>query len=168
LSQLTSGKSTFTSGSNSFRYPIEAYTVSIPAVDITKDLDYLLGSIDRSLHISGSNILPLLTGIESYPDTSTTTIPTLVTRQNGTCIYYWNNTYYEFAGAIDPQPGSIGATDQWYSYVGFEDENFAAKGYGRILKARDGLDDYQGVVSDEVFGHGIPVPETVAVVGEVL
>lgn len=68
--------------------------------------------------------------------------------------------YYEGAGAIDPQAGSIGATDQWYSYSGKFGE------YGRIIKAKDGLDDYQGTISDEVFGHAVPVPETGKVIGE--
>jgi len=75
-------------------------------------------------------------------------------------VYYWDNVYYEEAGAIDPQAGSIGATDQWYSYSGDGIE------YGRILEAHDGLDDYEGVISDEVFDHTIDVPKTVKVAGE--
>lgn len=70
--------------------------------------------------------------------------------------------YYEDAGAIDPQAGSIGATDQWYSYAGEGME------YGRIVKARDGLDDYEGIASDDAFDHTIAVPETVKVPGEYL
>lgn len=83
-----------------------------------------------------------------------------MTRQNGTCVYYWNNVEYEEAGAIDPQAGSIGATDQWYSYSGQGGD------YGRIITARDGLDDFEGIASDRVFDKVITVPPTTQVPGE--
>ena len=77
----------------------------------------------------------------------------IATRQNGTCIYFWNNTYYEFAGAIDPAKGTIGETEQWFSYSGQ-----SGKGYARHVKAVDGYEPK--IVLDETFGSAIGVPAT--------
>lgn len=76
----------------------------------------------------------------------------LATRQNGSCIYFWNNTYYQFAGAIDPASGSVGETEQWYSFKG------KLGGYGRHVKAVDGYEPV--LVVDEAYGNTIVVPAT--------
>lgn len=82
-----------------------------------------------------------------------------MTRQNGSCIYFWNNTYYEFAGAIDPAEGTIGETEQWFSYSGPEIPGGKGKEvYGRHVKAVDGYEPM--LVLDETFGNTIEVPET--------
>lgn len=62
------------------------------------------------------------------------------TRQNGSCFYIWNNTYYENAGPIDPAEGTTGATEQW---LGDEREVPTLSGmsqtrYGRHVRAEDG------------------------------
>lgn len=49
----------------------------------------------------------------------------------------------------------FGATGQWYSYSGELQEE-----YGRNIKGKDGLDDYQGIIGVEVLRHLVPVPET--------
>lgn len=89
----------------------------------------------------------------------------LATRQNGSCTYYWNNTYYEFAGAIDPAIGTSGATDQWFSFEGSL-ESGEKEEYGRHVKAVDGYVPI--LIEDEVFGHTIYVPETEVVEGNQL
>lgn len=83
-------------------------------------------------------------------------LASLNTRQNGSCIYGWNDTYYESAGAIDPAKGTTGATEQWFSFKGLIG---GEKGeYGRHVKAVDGYEPV--LVLDESFGEVIDVPET--------
>jgi len=67
-------------------------------------------------------------------------------------VYYWNNTYYEYAGAIDPAMGTSGGTEQWYSSVS------KVGPYGRHVKAVDGYEPV--LVVDEEFTTAIAVPET--------
>lgn len=86
----------------------------------------------------------------------------LATRQNGSCIYFWNNTYYEFAGAIDPAKGTIGETEQWFSYSG-PVTGGEKEAYGRHVKAVDGYEPV--LVSDETFERTIEVPATQTVTG---
>lgn len=80
----------------------------------------------------------------------------IATRQNGTCVYFWNNTYYEFAGAIDPAKGTIGETEQWFSYSGPSGKGKAR--YARHVKAIDGYEPK--IVLDETFGSAIGMPAT--------
>lgn len=67
-------------------------------------------------------------------------------------MYYWNNTYYEFAGAIDPAMGTSGATEQWYSSIS------KVGAYGRRVKAIDGYEPV--LIVDEEFPNSIAVPDT--------
>jgi hypothetical protein len=76
----------------------------------------------------------------------------LATRQAGNSVYYWNNTYYEFAGAIDPAMGTSGATEQWYSSIS------KVGAYGRRVKAIDGYEPV--LIVDEEFPNSIAVPDT--------
>lgn len=78
-------------------------------------------------------------------------------RQNGSCIYFWNDTYYESAGAIDPAKGTIGATEQWYSFTG-PVTGGGIEGYGRHVKAVDGYEPT--LVLDESYSEAIVVPAT--------
>lgn len=67
-------------------------------------------------------------------------------------MYHWNNTYYQFAGAIDPAMGTSGATEQWYS-------SFNKVGaYGRHVKAIDGYEPV--LIVDEEFPSTFEVPDT--------
>lgn len=77
----------------------------------------------------------------------------LATRQLGDSIYFWNNTYYLSAGAIDPASGSIGQTEQWYSFKGPQGT------FGRHVKADDGYEPV--LIIDEIHAMEIDVPETV-------
>jgi hypothetical protein len=112
----------------------------------------LYAELDRSLL---STSIPILSHLTSP---STFYVPeTVATRQNGSCIYFWNDTYYEFAGAIDPAIGTTGATEQWFSYEG-PIEGGGVEGYGRHVKAVDGYEPV--LVVDETFFEAIRVPET--------
>jgi len=102
-----------------------------------------------------STSIPILSHLTSP---STFYVPeTVATRQNGSCIYFWNNTYYEFAGAVDPAIGTTGATEQWFSYEG-PIEGGGVEGYGRHVKAVDGYEPV--LVVDETFLAAIRVLET--------
>lgn len=119
----------------------------------------LIAELDRSKLTSEIPILSYLTKPSIF-----TTPAVLATRQNGSCTYGWNNTYYEFAGAIDPAIGTIGATEQWFSFE--RPLESGGNEYGRHVKAVDG---YVPVLTlDEVFGHTIEVPETKIVPGNEL
>jgi len=120
LYQLRAGTSTFSPASayhapitNTFSYPIGFYQANIIPEDATTTNSTLVADLDRSLLSSSTPILQYLTSPAAF------TVPeVLATRQNESCIYFWNNTYYEFAGAIDPAKGTIGETEQWFSYLG--------------------------------------------------
>jgi hypothetical protein len=162
VSQLTSGTSTFSPSTkfaplitNSFSYPISFFSASTVPTDTTTTNSSLYAELDRSLLSTSISILSHLTS------PSTFYVPeTVVTRQNGSCIYFWNNTYYEFAGAIDPAIGTTGVTEQWFSYEG-PLEGGGVEGYGRHVKAVDGYEPV--LVVDETFSEAIQVPETESV-----
>jgi hypothetical protein len=159
VSQLTSGTSTFSPSTkfalsiiNSFSYPISFFATSTAPTDATNTNSTLYTELDRSLLSTAIPILSHLTSPSIFyaPET-------VATRQNGSCIYFWNNTYYEFAGAIDPAIGTTGGTEQWFSYEGAI-EGGGVEGYGRHVKAVDGYEPV--LVVDETFSEAIRVPET--------
>ena len=135
--------------SNTEQFPIAGSIQYVVPVNQETTNSTLISSIDRSLLTTTIPILPYLTSPSSF---STNDYESLETRQNGSCVYYWNNTYYEFAGAIDPSKGSVGATEQWFSY---DAEGVA---YGRFLEAVDGY--VPRLVKDDESGASIVVPET--------
>jgi hypothetical protein len=124
----------------------------MPAVDPIVANSSIYASLDRS-KISTS--IPILSYLTSPLICHTPAI--LDTRQNGSCIYFWNDTYYESAGAIDPAKGTIGATEQWFSFTGPVTEG-GAEGYGRHVRAVDGYEPT--LVLDESYHDVIWVPET--------
>ena len=159
LSMLTTGISVFSPASkyallvtNTFSYPISFYQAYIVPEDATVVNSTLIADLDRSKLSLTIPILAYLTSPSTY------NVPeVLATRQNGSCIYFWNNTYYEFAGAIDPAIGTIGATEQWFSSLGPLTEGGIAA-YGRHVKAIDGYEPV--LILDETFEEAIAVPKT--------
>ncbi|CZR61613.1 uncharacterized protein PAC_11510 [Phialocephala subalpina] len=170
LYQLTSGTSSYSPLisqastetdiiRNTYNYPISFTQQYVVPVDATLMNSTLIAELDRSKLTSEIPILSYLTKPSIF-----TTPAVLATRQNGSCTYGWNNTYYEFAGAIDPAIGTIGATEQWFSFE--RPLESGGNEYGRHVKAVDG---YVPVLTlDEVFGHTIEVPETKIVPGNEL
>lgn len=159
LFQHTSGTSTFSPTSqlaapitNTFSYPISFFIANMPAVDPIATNSSIYAELDRSKISTSIPILPYLTSPSVHH-----TSATLDTRQNGSCIYFWNDTYYEFAGAIDPAKGSIGATEQWFSFTGPAVDGGTER-YGRHVKAVDGYEPV--LVLDESYPDTIWVPET--------
>lgn len=124
----------------------------MPAVDPIAANSSIYASLDRSKISTSIPVLSYLTS-PSYHSPAI-----LDTRQNGSCIYFWNDTYYESAGAIDPAKGTIGATEQWFSFTGPVTEG-GTEGYGRHVKAVDGYEPI--LVLDESYPDAIQVPETV-------
>ncbi|TVY38788.1 Peptide-N4-(N-acetyl-beta-glucosaminyl)asparagine amidase A [Lachnellula occidentalis] len=130
-----------------FSYPITFRTSSTTPVDATNANSTIVASLDRSLLSSSVPIVSYLTAPSIFE------IPQVLgTRQTGSSVYYWNDTYYEFAGAIDPAKGTSGSTEQWYSAVS------RVGGYGRHVKAVDGYEPV--LVVDEEFPTTIAVPDT--------
>jgi hypothetical protein len=159
LFQRTSGTSTFSPTSqlaapitNTFSYPISFFIANMPAADPIATNSSIYAELDRS-KISTS--IPILSYLTSPPVYHRSAI--LDTRQNGSCIYFWNDTYYESAGAIDPAKGSIGATEQWFSFTGPVADGGTER-YGRHVKAVDGYEPV--LVLDESYPDTIWVPET--------
>ncbi|KAH7342499.1 peptide N-acetyl-beta-D-glucosaminyl asparaginase amidase A-domain-containing protein [Rhexocercosporidium sp. MPI-PUGE-AT-0058] len=163
LYQLTSGTSTFSSSEddqsqikNTFSYPLSFAQDYIIPVDPTIINSTLVAELDRSKLSSSISILSHLTSPTTFQ------VPALLaTRQNGSCIYFWNNTYYQFAGGIDPADGTIGATEQWFSFLGPLTSG-EVDAYGRHVRAVDGYEPI--LVLDETFEKDIEVPETVSLV----
>ncbi len=162
LSQLTTGISIFSPVpeylapiTNTFSYPISFYQAYAVPKDAKSTNSTLIAELDRSLLSTTIPILLYLTSLSTYH-----TPEILATRQNGSCIYFWNNTYYEFAGAIDPAMRTIGATEQWFSSVG-PVAGGIVEAYGRHVKAVDGYKP--ALTLDETFGNTITVPETESV-----
>ncbi|KAI9744929.1 MAG: hypothetical protein M1818_001855 [Claussenomyces sp. TS43310] len=182
LSQITSGTSSFSSttrGSksaphqkpfthtgqsqsliiSSYEYAIDLYQANLVSADPQRTNNTLVAVLDRSFITTSVPILSYLTSPSSFPS-----YEALATRQNGSCIYYWNNTYYEFAGAIDPAVGTIGETEQWYSYSGPRPLGTGMTlRYGRHVVARDGYEPV--LVEDEEYTHTIEVPRTHQIFG---
>lgn len=172
LWQSTNGSTTFSipasdrTVTSSYEYPISFGQDYIVPVDPTAINSTLIATLDRSKITRGDTVLSLLT----YPSSSIATDPSvdtplLQTRQNGSCFYLWNNTYYEFAGAIDPAVGTVGATDQWFSWAGYVETAVgrAFEEYGRYVGAVDGYEPV--LVVDKQVGHLIDVPPTEVVSG---
>lgn len=171
LWQSTNGSTTFSVTPNgtttaSYEYPISFAQDYIVSADPTIVNSTLIATLDRSKITRGDTVLSQLTYASPSAATNLTMdTPTLNTRQNGSCFYLWNNTYYEFAGAIDPAVGTLGATDQWFSWAGYVE---AAGGrsfeeYGRHVSAVDGYEPM--LVADEQVYQLIDVPPTKLVVG---
>lgn len=163
LYQLTSGISKFSSSdnddfviTNSFSYPISFAQDYVIPVNPTAVNSTLVAELDRS------KISSIISPLSHLTSPNTFDVPALsTTRQNGSCIYFWNNTYYQFAGAIDPADGTIGATEQWFSFLGpLTSGELGA--YGRHVKAVDGYEPV--LVVDEVFEKSIEVPEMLSLV----
>ncbi|ROV93996.1 hypothetical protein VSDG_06263 [Cytospora chrysosperma] len=172
LWQSTNGSTTFSSATSdgtitaSYEYPISFAQDYILSADPTAANSSLTATLDRSKITRGDTVLSQLTYASPSAATNLTMdTPTLNTRQNGSCFYLWNNTYYEFAGAIDPAVGTFGETDQWFSWAGYVE---AAGGrdfeeYGRYVSAVDGYEPV--LVADEQVDQLIYVPPTKLVVG---
>ncbi|KAK7746239.1 hypothetical protein SLS53_002197 [Cytospora paraplurivora] len=173
LWQSTNGSTTFSvqepnrTVTASYEYPISFSQDYIVPADPTVVNSTLIAALDRSKITRGDTVLSRLT----YPSSSLATnssvvdTPLLQTRQNGSCFYLWNNTYYEFAGAIDPAVGTVGATDQWFSWAGYV-ENVVGREfeeYGRYVSAVDGYEPVLEV--DKQGDHLIDVPSTQVVTG---
>jgi hypothetical protein len=159
LFQHTSGTSTFSPTSqfaapitNTFSYPISFFIANNPASDPIAANSSIYASLDRSIISTSIPILSYLASPSTYH------IPAILdTRQNGSCIYFWNDTYYESAGAIDPAEGTLGATEQWFSFTG-PVAGGGTEGYGRHVKAVDGYEPV--LVLDESYPEAIAVPAT--------
>jgi hypothetical protein len=155
LTQITRGTTKYTSSgsllplpiTNTYYWPIHFTSDNLVPVDPVAKNQTLIASIDRSQVETSVPILPYLTKSVSQ------ILPSiLATRQAGDSIYYWNNTYYQQAGAIDPAKGTVGKTEQWYSFL---DSDTA---YGRYVKAVDGYEPV--LVVDKEFRSAISVPTT--------
>ncbi|TVY67406.1 Peptide-N4-(N-acetyl-beta-glucosaminyl)asparagine amidase A [Lachnellula suecica] len=161
ISALTNGTSTFSPSlddaspiRSTFSYPITFHTASLTPTDATTANSTIVASLDRSLLSSSIPILSYLTSPFKLPTV-------LATRQTGNSVYYWNDTYYEFAGAIDPAMGTYGATEQWFSSLG------KVGAYGRHVKAVDGYEPV--LVLNQEYNSPIDVPDTkLAGIAEVL
>ena len=162
LYQLTSGTSTFSPSSsshatitNEYEYPISFYQSYIIPSDPTVTNSTLIATLDRSKIETSVPILPYLTSPSHFAVGEI-----LQTRQNGSCIYFWNNTYYEFAGAIDPAKGTVGGTEQWFSFEGpvYGEGDNGREEYGRHVKALDGYEPV--LILDETFAGLIDIPDT--------
>jgi hypothetical protein len=114
-------------------------------VNATVTNSTLVSTLERAKFSNSISILSHLTSPFKFH-----THEVLSTRQNGTCTYFWNDTYYQFAGAIDPAEGTTGETEQWFSHVGPVGE------YGRHVKAVDGYEPV--LVLDETFDNAIGIP----------
>jgi hypothetical protein len=155
LTQITRGSARYTSSggllplpiTNSYYWPIHFTSDNLVPVNPQVKNQTLIASIDRSSVETTIPILPYLTKSVSQLFPSI-----LATRQVGDSVYFWNNTYYQFAGAIDPAKGTVGTTEQWYSFL---DSDTA---YGRYVKAVDGYEPV--LVVDKEFGNAISVPNT--------
>ncbi|KUI55353.1 Peptide-N4-(N-acetyl-beta-glucosaminyl)asparagine amidase A [Cytospora mali] len=172
LWQSTNGSTTFSSATSNltvtalYEYPISFGQDYIVPTDPTVDNSTVIATLDRSKITYGDAVLSRLT--YASPATSqdyTVDTPMLKTRQNGSCFYLWNNTYYEFAGAIDPAVGTLGGTDQWFSWAGYveTDEGREFEEYGRYVSAIDGYEPI--LVQDKQVDQLIDVPETTVVTG---
>lgn len=152
LSQHTTGSSTFSSFlpdtapiTNTFSYPLFFTTANdFPVDPRATNKSSIYASLDRSKISSTTPILSCL----SSPSTLWTP-EVLNTKENGTCLYFWNDTYYENAGAIDPAKGTIGATEQWYSFTGRK------VSYRRHVMAVDGYEPE--LLVDEVVEKTMPI-----------
>lgn len=149
---------------SSFYYPLSFHKAYNIASDPTLANSTLFAILDRSKHTHGDTPLSHLT----YPGAASFTKQLqLVTRQNGSSVYLWNDTYYEDAGAIDPAIGTTGATDQWLrsaglsGYAGGRENSFGE--YSRYVHAVDGYEPVLEV--DMVRGVLIPVPNTEVITG---
>lgn len=167
LWQSTNGSTVFSRAASnrtataSYEYPISFAQDYIVPADPTVVNSTLIATLDRSKLTRGNTILSELTYASRDTLTNSTVhTPLLQTRQNGSCFYLWNNTYYEFAGAIDPAVGTIGATDQWFSWAGYVEtaQGREFEEYERYVSAVDGYEPV--LVVDRQGDHLIDVPPT--------
>jgi hypothetical protein len=123
--------------SNKYSYPIEFYQAYIVPTSPQNTNSTLVATLDQAKTTSSLPILAYLSSQSQMPEI-------LDTRQKGNCLYFWNNTYYEFAGGIDPAMGTMGETEQWFEFQGPLGE------YGRYVKATDGYEPV--LVVDKQWG----------------
>lgn len=175
VSQVTSTTTGVTDTAElEFDYPLsfyQAYAIARGEA-ITTTNSTLYAVLDRGKHETGRSISAHLLYDDSPESVPSPSSPEflLSTRQNGTCFYIWNNTYYANAGAIDPAEGTYGATAQWFTWAGVVPSQqggalgLAAKNYSRFARAIDGYEPV--LVVDEVLDERIAVPRTELVAGE--
>lgn len=171
VSQVTSTTTGVTDTAElEFDYPLSFYQAYViargEAIAATNSTLYAV--LDRGKHETGRSISAHLLYDDSPESAPSPSSPEflLSTRQNGTCFYIWNNTYYANAGAIDPAEGTYGATAQWFTWAGVVPRpgGLAAKNYSRFARAIDGYEPV--LVMDEVLNERIAVPRTELVAGE--
>lgn len=145
------------------------YQAYAPSPDETVVNSTILGIIDQGEASNGQRALDSLV----YPAKDNTADTSLVagswsgfeydyaTRQNGSCFYIWNNTYYEDAGPIDPADGTLGATEQWFEDQGYVTSPTGAVvlDYARHAFALDGYEPQLEVDETDSGKLNIPQPE---------
>lgn len=163
----------------------QAYAIPPDKAAATTENSTLYAVLDRSKHETGRTVLTHLVYPRHHPhwgdprsssgsNTTTTTVaaPFLSTRQNGSCFYVWNNTYYQDAGAIDPADGTRGATAQWFTWAGdvlSDDDDDGAQGrvvqdyYSRFASAVDGYEPV--LTADQTSDQLVAVPRAGVVAG---
>lgn len=170
--QSTNGSTTFSPANSnrtvtaSYEYPISFAQDYLLPVDSTAVNSTLIATLDRSKITRGDTVLSQLTYASPFTGPNpTTNTPILQTRQKGSCFYLWNNTYYEFAGAIDPAVGTVGGTEQWFSWAGYiqRAEGRELEKYGRYVSAVDGYEPVLEV--DDQGKQLIDVPPTKPITG---
>lgn len=143
------------------------YQAYAPSADETVINSTILGIIDQGEASNGLRALDSLV----YPAEDNTAGASSIagswggfeydyaTRQNGSCFYIWNNTYYEDAGPIDPADGTLGATEQWFDNQGYVTSSTGAVvlEYARHAFALDGYEPQLEV--DEIGSGRLNVPE---------
>lgn len=149
-------------------YRLSFFQSYVPSSDFTAVNSTLDAVLDMGKEWSGQRTISHLT----YPTSDdanmdTDHYPAIQVRQNGSCFYIWNNTYYEDAGAIDPAQGSLGATDEWFS-----GETFLSTPQGRVFKQfgryASAVDGYEPVLEEDNASDGtiaVPSPEVVKGIG---
>lgn len=145
------------------------YQAYAPSPEETVVNSTILGIIDQGEASNGQRALDSLV----YPAEDNTADASLVggswsgfeynyaTRQNGSCFYIWNNTYYEDAGPIDPADGTFGATEQWFDSEGYVTSP-AGSNVLEYTRHAVALDGYEPQLEVDEIGSGklsVPQPE---------
>ncbi|KAN0095247.1 Peptide N-acetyl-beta-D-glucosaminyl asparaginase amidase A domain containing protein [Hyaloscypha variabilis] len=152
LSHHTSFTTTFSGTSpifapitNTHTYPLTLTLSSHPSLDPQTTNSSLTTTLSRAKFVASIPILSYLTSPSLSP-----VHKILNTSQNGSSLYFWNDTYYESAGPIDPARGSNGGMEQWFEFSGGGEEGV---GFGRHVRALGGYEPR--LVVDERWGVGL-------------